>query len=132
MSGNPSYEVHTPGRTATSAGGRQPALGGTKPRSWTGVQGATDTAEGCCAAPRARDWGAQGARGADAPQDTRDMPGGGAAAGTIAQDSQGLRGEARTGTGWAHPVGWGAGGRGEGGPQPCPHPTGLRCYLLGS
>ena len=60
MSGNPSYEVHTPGRTATSAGGRQPALGGTKPRSWTGVQGATDTAESCCAAPRARDWGAQG------------------------------------------------------------------------
>lgn len=40
--------------------------------------------------------------------------------------------EARTGRGWVHLVGWGAGGRGEGGPQLCPHPTGLRCYLLGS
>lgn len=50
MSGNRSYGARRPGRTATSAAGRQPALGGTKSRSWTGVQGAADTAEGllCC------------------------------------------------------------------------------------
>ena len=126
MSGNRSDEAHTPGRTATSAGG-------TKSRSWTGVRGQR-TRRKAAVLLRGRETGVLSGPvlGADAPQDTRDMPGGGAAAGTIAQDSPGLRGEARTGTGWAQPVGWGAGGRGEGGPQLCPHPTGLRCYLLGS